>query len=296
MLSHERVTPVLLRKLLARVERDPERRGVRLKGKHREGDLLRRGFVRPVRMPRVPAGVIGEPEMHPGLGRGVELARRLIVAHVVGTVVGEMEDPCGRVEAEPDGVADAVGEGLHIAAVGIHPQDSPLRLLEIADVAGYADGHIEHPIRAETDVAPAVVHLVGQAIEDDLGLGLDRTVGREPVGSIPHDPVLLGDVEVSAVKRHAVRDLEALEQRRDGIRRTVPVPVPRPVDLAGPGADGNRPARGLPSQRAGPRHLGEDVDLEARRQVQVLNLGLERLVRRACRDDGEQRADQCRKR
>jgi hypothetical protein len=151
--------------------------------------------------------------MHPGLGRGVELARRLVVAHVVRAVVGETQDPGIRVKVETDGVADAVRERLHIGAVGIHTQDGALRLLGIADVAGHAHCHIELPVRPETDVAPAVVHLVRQAIEDHLGLGVERTAGREPLGGIAHDPVLLGDIEVPVVKRHAIRDLEALEQR-----------------------------------------------------------------------------------
>src|SRR6188472_1558521 len=100
--------------------------------------------------------------MEAGLGCGVELVGRNIVAQVVAAVVGEEQLARDRVPVEPDRVADAAGVDLELVAIRAEPDDRAFEALNLADVAGSADRDVELAVGAKSGIAPAVVALIGE--------------------------------------------------------------------------------------------------------------------------------------
>lgn len=210
----------------------------------------------------------GVAEVQAGLRRAVQLVGRHVVAEVVAAVVGEPEVAGRGVPGEADRVADAVGEDLAVAAVGIQAGEARVdRVIAEADVARRANGHVELPVGTEVDELPAVMAVGREVVADDDRCGRIVEVGLDVV--VACDPRILSDVEVAVMHRDTVRRVETVGDDDDALAAAVAVLVADGPDaVVGAGADEDRALR-AERQRAGVGDLGVDLDGEAGRHLQV---------------------------
>ena len=66
---------------------------------------------------------IGIAEMQPRLRRMIQFVRRNVISLPISTVVGKPKLLGLRMPIKPDGIANAAGKYLEIAAVGFHAHD-----------------------------------------------------------------------------------------------------------------------------------------------------------------------------
>src|SRR5699024_5542982 len=101
----------------------------------------------------------------------VELVSRSVVAEHIAAVVSEPQLVAVRLPVETDRVANAAGLRAPVAAVGVHAEQAGERGWRIAAVARRAYGHVQAPVRAESDEAPAVVSPGRQLVRHHLRRG-----------------------------------------------------------------------------------------------------------------------------
>ena len=213
------------------------------------------------------AAEIGKTEVHSGSGRVVELVRRPVVAHPVRPVVGEVELSRPRMEVQAHRVAHTVGEDLRRAAGDGQTNDGPLETVQRADIAGCAHGHVDPIVRPDGRVAPAVMALVGKAVEQDLAVRGAHVL--EVLHAVAHDPVPLGNVEPAVPPGDAVGHLEAAQHLHRPFGPAVPVGIHDRVDVGAPGADENGVERRRHRHGPGAGNPGVDRDPEPGRQAQL---------------------------
>src|SRR5262249_2763609 len=111
---------------------------------------------------------IGEPEIHAGLRRDVELVVGNVIAEQIASVVGEPKLLGRRMPIEAYAVAHAAAEDHQARAVGLQASDRPVGRLALTDVAGRAHRDVEESVGSESD-HPRAVPLVGRitVVDDD---------------------------------------------------------------------------------------------------------------------------------
>ena len=151
----------------------------------REGGWARHGFAFEVGCAVTPTAKPGKAEPHVFLGRMVKFIGRAVVAHVVGTVVGEIEVASGGVEIKADGITHPGGKNFRReharcdssrACRGVEAHDGAFQAVCQTDVARRADGDIQLPVGAEARIAPTVPGIVGEFVEQDLRFAWARVL------------------------------------------------------------------------------------------------------------------------
>ena len=271
----EGVAAVILREGVAGVERELHRRGVR----RVEADRVRRlraplvhrdAARRVVLRVRLAVGIDVGPAVLAALDDVIELLVLLVVAEPVDAMVHAVEFAAPRLEAVADRVAQAgrvdgagraVGLGAHhggVLGVGL-----------AAGVAGGADGDVELAVRPHLDHPVGVLPARGQ-IGDDALERLQRAVGA-PFGAVDlghrRQPHVVAD------------DLDAVHHRPRGddlalglalVDAAVAVGVAQHHHVADRAArDVERPVIGHRDHARVDEVLGEQLDLEAVRQLQL---------------------------
>ena len=109
---------------------------------------------------------VGEAKVLAGFAQAVERIFRTVVTHPVATVIGKPQFLGDGVPVKAQGVAHAGGDNLHARSVRVIAANlRVLRAGQHADVARRAKRHVELAVRAEAQVFPVVMLLLGQ-IED----------------------------------------------------------------------------------------------------------------------------------
>src|SRR6266566_9594042 len=155
---HEGVAAVVAGKLVARVEREPQRRRMRLHGD--DGRLDFRAVGRAV----LGIGLAGEVALRPAVVAAflddVDVLGRQIVPEIVAIVIPAPELAGRRVKGDPDGVPQSLREKVPTRSVGIETSDrGPERIALIANIARRTDRDVELAVGSEHDrprrMAPA---------------------------------------------------------------------------------------------------------------------------------------------
>ena len=164
--------------------------------------------------------------MAAGTVRPVELVRRQVVAEPVAAVVGEPQVAALRMPGEAHAVAHTAGEHAPVAAVRAHADDGA-QVPRLTYVAGRTHGDVQPPIRAETDVAPAVV-AIGLHLRHHHRLrrgvqALLDTVETQDAAAFRH-------VQGAVAESHAVGHVQPPGQGPLALRPAVAVRIPQGVD------------------------------------------------------------------
>src|SRR6267143_1392813 len=141
MQCQECVTAILAGELRARVEREAERRGVRL---HRD---RRRLDVRAVRRSVLGIGFAGEVALRPAVVAAVldnvDMLGRQIIAEVVAVVVPAPQLARFRIEGHAHGIAKALREYVAARTIGVELRHGrPHRIALLAEIARRAHRHV----------------------------------------------------------------------------------------------------------------------------------------------------------
>src|SRR5574341_354176 len=179
---HERVTAIVARKLRARIEREAERRGMRLHGDYRRLDV--RTVGRAVFGIRFAWQIALRPTVVAPVFDDVDVLGGKVVAEVVAVVVVAPELAGRRIERHADGVAQALRENAAAGAVRVELHDrGPHRVSLIAEIARRSNAHVhlavgggpKSNVRVECPVPPGSR---GTTVTGVPPLGLKRTTSR----------------------------------------------------------------------------------------------------------------------
>ena len=239
----------------------------------------------------MPTAVPGETEVLTSLRGAVELARRNIVTHSVDLVVGEPQGLVLGVEVHPHRIAHATGEYLAVLAVAVHPDNAHHPDLVIQGNL-FLGGHIERVTQCDVELVvradPTGPGGVVEALffnRDQLPLGHDRCRGNirtliEKIGCRECQyAILFGDIKHTVRRKaQAIRNLET-DRRCEHLHLIGDTALGAVGD--GPHAslartDENHARIGANCHVTRVRHDRIQIDLEARRQLDLLEIGLER--------------------
>ena len=146
-----------------------------------------------------------------------------IVAQIVAVVVVRPQLARGRVEGEPDGIAEPGGKRPRIRAVEVVARDGRAGQRIVAHVARGADGDVEQIVGPERDRAREVT--VARKVSDECH--------RRPRSRIePAHRGLLGEVQRVAAERQAERVGQAAQDDALRVGNAVAVRVLQSDDLA----------------------------------------------------------------
>src|SRR5213078_1437780 len=162
VIGHERITLVVGGKHRPRIERESERRRMRL---HRQ---RRRLDARAIGTGELGVGPVGKvalrPAVPPPVLEDAQMLGRDVVAQVVAVVVVRPKLAGGGVKGEAHRVAEAPSENAPPGPVQVEARDRrPHRVARELDalVAGRADGDVHEIVRADDDGAGAVAATAG---------------------------------------------------------------------------------------------------------------------------------------
>src|SRR5688500_6551062 len=171
-------------------------------------------------------------EMHPRLGRAVQLVSRCVVTDVVASAIGEPKLPRRRMPVETDGISHAAREHFKAGAVRFHAHDCRVWIAAVAHVARRTDRYVEKSVGTEADELPSVMPVDRQLVGDNrrrtgvLQLRLDVVEAD--------DAIDLRYIQRTVPERHAVRHVpQAADDGDDAIGLAVFVIVAQRVDAAG---------------------------------------------------------------
>ena len=221
MVRHEGIALVLGREHGARVEREPERRRVCLE--RERGRLHPRAVGAHILGVRLAGEVALRPAIPSAVPQDVEVLGWHIVAQVVAVVVVGPQLARGRVEREPDGIAESGGERVWIRAVEVVAGYGRPRQRVVAHVARGADGDIEQVIRPERDRSRDVA--ATREVRDERHRC--RRTRIEPLHRR-----LLGEVHRVAAEGEAERVGQAAQDGAPRVSNAVAVRIHQPDDLA----------------------------------------------------------------
>src|SRR6267378_545467 len=214
MQCQERIAAILAGELRARVEREAERRGVRLHGDRRRLD------VRAVRRSVLGIGFAGQVALRPAVVAAVlddvDVLGRHVIAEIIAVVVPTPQLARFWIECQTDRIAKALREYVAARTIGVELRDRrPHRVALGAEIAGGAHGHVHLAVGSEENrprrmTAARQAHdrhrLAGARIEAD-------------------ELALLSDVHRVAAEGDAERSLQSARDRHYTVGHAVMVCV-----------------------------------------------------------------------
>src|SRR5438477_2305327 len=147
---YECVAAIVARKLVACVEREAQRCGVRLHGDGRRLDF--RAVSGAVLGIGLPGQIALRPSVVASFLDDVDMFGRQVVAEIVAIVIPAPQLSRCWIERHADRIAESFGEHASTRSIGIEPRDrGPQRIAFIADIAGRPDSEIQLPVGSEDD-------------------------------------------------------------------------------------------------------------------------------------------------
>ncbi len=265
MFCDKQLSTVFRRKHVASIEPQAERSDVRPESPGRRREFLAAALRAEFRIRDIATMAIGKAEVHTLAGRMVEFAGRDIVAHHVPAIIGEPQFAGLRVPGQPYRIAHARRKDLAPAAIDVDSNDLREAGL-VTYITGCTDRDVQHTVRTETDVPPAVVRVGGQIDIEDFALWhrVEMILGV----AVTEDTVDFGHVQVAIVKRDTVRRIHAIEYL-DRARGAIVILDDR-IDRTAPARRDEQRAPVAQHQRSSFGRIRVNLDCESGRQPNVV--------------------------